>query len=88
MSKLTLGEIEARIHEEFKNVPPEKKAAQKLYEAGVTCEEMVEKKNEYGGTCLPDWWWDKTWNELRDLETRRHKESTFHINYRSDIWDL
>ena len=68
MSKLTIGEIEAMVHEPFKNKQPEEIAAQNLFYAGVTEKEMCDKAREIGGTCLPDRQWITTMNALRDIE--------------------
>lgn len=65
--KIPMGSIDGIIWEEFKQTPPEQRAAEKLWKKGFTSEELWKAHNS-NPTCLPTPIWVKTMNALRDIE--------------------
>jgi len=67
MPNLKIGKIDSLIWKEFRQDPPEERAAKKLWELGYT-EEILPMIHIELKTVLPKDMWVKTMNALRDIE--------------------
>ena len=72
MPNLRMGKIDSLIWKEFRQDPPEERAAKKLWELGFTSEELWKAHNS-NPTCLPTPIWMKTMNALQDIERQWHQ---------------